>query len=82
MVGKTLKDTNLREDVGVNVVGMWERGHFQLPEPSAMLNNHTVLLLAGMDAQFEKYDGQFGKYSKTIHRLSLLGPAESVVRQH
>ena len=73
LVGKTLKDTNLREDVGVNVVGMWERGHFQLPEPSAMLNNHTVLLLAGMDAQFEKYDGQFGKYSKNNSPVIIIG---------
>ena len=37
----------LRENYGVNVVGMWERGHFELPNPSTMLNNHTVLLLAG-----------------------------------
>ena len=73
LVGKTLKDTNLREDVGVNVVGMWERGHFQLPEPGAMLNNHTVLLLAGMDAQFEKYDGQFGKYSKNNSPVIIIG---------
>ena len=56
LVGKELKDVNLREEYGVNVVGMWERGHFELPEPDAMLNNHTVLLMAGMDANFKKYD--------------------------
>ena len=54
LVGKELKDVNLREEYGVNVVGMWERGHFELPEPDAMLNNHTVLLMAGMDANFKK----------------------------
>ena len=33
LVGKQLKDTNLRDEFGVNVVGMWERGHFQLKQP-------------------------------------------------
>ena len=55
---------------------------FSIARPGAMLNNHTVLLLAGMDAQFEKYDGQLVNIPKTIHRLSLLGQVESVVRQH
>jgi len=73
LVGQTLKDTKLREDLGVNVVGMWERGHFQLPEPDALLNNHTVLLLAGMDLNFERYDERFGKYSKNLAPVIIIG---------
>ena len=73
LVGQTLKDTKLREDLGVNVVGMWERGHFQLPEPEALLNNHTVLLLAGMDLNFDKYDERFGKYSKNLAPVIIIG---------
>ncbi len=73
LVGQCLRDTNLREDLGVNVVGMWERGHFQLPEPEALLNNHTVLLLAGMDSHFEKYDQHFGKYSRNHAPVIIIG---------
>ena len=73
LVGQTLKDTKLREDLGVNVVGMWERGHFQLPEPEALLNNHTVLLLAGMDLNFDNYDERFGKYSKNLAPVIIIG---------
>ena len=68
-----MKDTNLREDFGVNVVGMWERGHFQLPEPNALLNNHTVLLLAGMDTHFKKYDQHFGKYTQNHAPVIIIG---------
>jgi len=73
LVGQSLKDTNLREDFGVNVVGMWERGHFQLPEPNALLNNHTVLLLAGMDTHFKKYDQHFGKYTQNHAPVIIIG---------
>ncbi|MAK47067.1 MAG: hypothetical protein CMI24_07440 [Opitutae bacterium] len=73
LVGQCLKDTSLREDLGVNVVGMWERGHFQLPEPDALLNNHTVLLLAGMDSHFKKYDKHFGKYSQNHAPVIIIG---------
>ena len=52
---------------------MWERGHFQLPEPDALLNNHTVLLLAGMDSHFEKYDKHFGKYTQNNSPVIIIG---------
>ena len=59
LVGKQLQETTLREEYGVNVVGLWERGNFETPEPTTMLNNHTVLLLAGTQTSFAKYDDDF-----------------------
>ena len=73
LVGQHLKDANLREEYGVNVVGMWERGIFELPEPSAMLNNHTVLLLAGTEANFEKYDAAFKGYAHNTAPVIIIG---------
>ena len=73
LVGKELKDANLREEFGVNVVGMWERGHFQLPEPQALLNNHTVLLLAGMEANFKKYDQAFKGFTANNAPVIIIG---------
>ena len=71
LVGQSLKDTNLREDFGVNVVGMWERGHFSF-RTNAVLN-HTVLLLAGMDTHFKKYDQHFGKYTQNHAPVIIIG---------
>ncbi|MED5281687.1 MAG: NAD-binding protein, partial [Verrucomicrobiota bacterium] len=73
LVGKELKDANLREEYGVNVVGMWERGHFELPEPNAMLNNHTVLLMAGMEANFNKYDKAFSGFTHNNAPVIIIG---------
>ena len=50
-----------------------ERGTFSTPEPDVLLNNHTVLLLAGMDANFKKYDDHFGKYSKNHAPVIIIG---------
>ena len=63
LVGQELKDTNLRDEFGVNVVGMWERGHFQLPEATALLNHHTVLLLAGREENLKRYDEKFSGFT-------------------
>jgi voltage-gated potassium channel len=73
LVGQRLKDANLREEYGVNVVGMWERGMFELPDPGAMLNNHTVLLLAGTEVNFEKYDAAFKGYALNTAPVIIIG---------
>jgi len=60
--GKTLIESNLREKTGITVVGMWERGGFQIPHPQTRINSSTVLLLAGSAEQLNKYDEIFCVY--------------------
>ena len=73
LVGQNLRDAMLRESYGVNVVGMWERGHFELPNPSTMLNNHTVLLLAGTEETFANYDKDFGNFKTNNAPVIIIG---------
>ena len=73
LVGQGLKEAMLRENYGVNVVGMWERGHFELPSPDTILNNHTVLLLAGTKSHFDKYDEDFGKFKVNSAPVIIIG---------
>lgn len=54
--GRTLAQSRLRELTGVNVVGIWEQGRFQLPGPQTVMESSTVLVLAGSDSQLAKYD--------------------------
>jgi voltage-gated potassium channel len=60
LVGKTLLQTKLRETIGINVVGIWERGRFIIPTAQTTINPTSVLLLAGSTDQFSAYDEKFG----------------------
>ncbi|MCP4629603.1 MAG: potassium channel protein, partial [bacterium] len=60
--GKTLNESNLREKTGITVVGIWERGRFEIPQPQTQINSSTVLLLAGSAEQLKKYDETFCVY--------------------
>ncbi|MEJ2286457.1 MAG: NAD-binding protein, partial [Desulfobacterales bacterium] len=59
LVGKTLLQSKLRETIGINVVGIWERGRFIIPTAQTIINPTTVLLLAGSADQFTEYDEKF-----------------------
>ena len=73
LVGLALQDTDLREELGVNVVGMWERGHFASPSPEVILTNHTVLLLAGTKGTFNTYDERFREYDTNNKPVIIIG---------
>ncbi|HRI56139.1 MAG TPA: NAD-binding protein, partial [Anaerolineae bacterium] len=59
LVGQTLAQTQLREQVGLNVLGIWERGQFIVSEPETMIHDDTVLMVAGSKAQVQRYNARF-----------------------
>jgi Trk K+ transport system NAD-binding subunit len=73
LVGKTIQQTRVRETIGVNVVGVWERGRFNIPAPETMIHSTTVLLLAGSSEQFEVYEDKFGSDKKYQAPVLILG---------
>ena len=56
LAGKTLLDCSLRERTGINVVGVWDRGAFQLPGPHTMFTESSVLVVAGTEKQVRTFD--------------------------
>jgi len=54
--GKELIKSGLREKTGVIVVGIWQRGKFEIPRPQTIIHPNSILLLAGSVEHFEKYD--------------------------
>ncbi len=73
LVGKTLKDSRLRELIGINVVGIWDRGVFKIPRPDIIINNSTVLVLAGTRKQLQLYDEIFCIYHSSNSPILILG---------
>ncbi len=56
LVGKTLIESRLREVTGLTVVGLWERGYFQLPQPNMIIHPTTTLVMAGSQEQLSRFD--------------------------
>jgi voltage-gated potassium channel len=63
LVGTTLRQSQLREQVGVSVIGVWDRGHFAMARPETPITPHTVLVLAGSQQQLQQYDTYFCVYN-------------------
>jgi len=62
LVGKTLTEARLRENIGVNVVGIWERGKFEIPASETMIQRTSILVLAGMEKNLSAYDDVYSFY--------------------
>jgi Trk K+ transport system NAD-binding subunit len=52
-VAKTIRDTHLRQQTGLSVVGFWERGHVRPAYPDTEVRGDSVLIVAGTGAQIQ-----------------------------
>lgn len=72
MVGKTLRENKLTE-LGVSVVGVWERGHFEPAGPDTLISANTVLVLTGSHEQIETYNEAFAIYNVSGAPVVIIG---------
>ncbi len=73
LVGKTLRESGLREKVGVTVVGVWERGSFEAARPETVIHDHTVLVLAGTRDAIYRYNELFVIYNVSNAPVVIVG---------
>jgi len=71
--GHTLRETRLREKTGVTVVGMWERGKFEIPLPDSRVSPTSVLVLAGSEEHLGNYDRIVGASYAFTSPVLILG---------
>ncbi len=72
LVGKTLRENRL-SDLGVSVIGIWDRGDFQNATPDTLVGENTIMLLAGSTEQFAQYDEHFAIYNISVKPVVILG---------
>jgi len=72
LVGKSLRENRL-SDLGVSVIGVWDRGTFQHATPETRIGENTILLLAGSAEQFAAYDEHFVVYNVSVEPVVILG---------
>ena len=73
LVGKTLRESRLRENVGFTVAGVWERGRFEPARPETTINDNTVLVLVGSKEHLIRYNGLFTIYNVSDAPVVILG---------
>src|SRR5699024_11554222 len=73
LVGKTLRESNLRSGFGINVVGIWERGTLLMPDPDTVIHEESVLLIAGSVEQLrsEEHTSELQSRFDLVCRLLL-----------
>ncbi|MFV1977094.1 MAG: NAD-binding protein [Candidatus Scalindua sp.] len=71
--GKKLIESSLREKTGINVVGIWQRGNFEIPQPQTFIHSTSILLLAGSEEHFRKYDDLIGSSRTFADPVVILG---------
>lgn len=73
LVGKKILESNIREKIGVSIVGIWERGKFINPTPETIIKEESVLVLAGTVDQFRNYNELMSIYQVSDHPVVIIG---------
>ncbi|MCC5925036.1 MAG: potassium channel protein [Bacteroidetes bacterium] len=73
LVGKSIAESRLREIIGVNIIGVWERGVFEIAQPETKITDLSVLVLAGSVDQLRNYDEYFGIYNVKDGPVIIIG---------
>ncbi|WP_372633617.1 TrkA family potassium uptake protein [Fodinibius sp.] len=73
LVGKTLRESNIREKLGINIVGLWERGEFIPALPDTLIKNESVFVIAGSLEQLRTYDEYMAIYKTSDKPVLIIG---------
>ncbi len=73
LMGKTLRETDLRKGLGLTVVGIWEQGVYRDAEPDTRVTSSTVLVLSGTHDQIERYNELFCIYNVSDEPVVIIG---------
>jgi len=73
LLGKTIRESKLRERTGLTIIGMWERGEFSVPGPDNVISSSTVLVLAGTEEQVATYNALLCIYHQTQAHVVIVG---------
>ncbi|AXG08271.1 TrkA family potassium uptake protein (plasmid) [Haloplanus rubicundus] len=79
LIGTRIRNSNIREETGANIIGAWIDGELQLPpDPDAIIRSNTVLLLSGAHDALEAFS-EFTQPSRTFRqheRIIIAGQGE------
>ena len=78
-----VRDTKLREQTGVSVIGVWERGTLKQARPDTTLSSSSVPVVIGTQAQIQDLNERLTPYAVSDYPVLVIGGGtvgESTVR--
>lgn len=73
LVGKTVRETKLRQDTGVSIIGIWVQGQFETADPDMMMTRSCVPVVMGTPEQLELLNDLFDTYEDERHPVLVIG---------
>lgn len=70
LAGRSLVDLAMRSKTGATVVGLWEKGRFEIPRPDTVISKRTLLLLAGTTTQLDNFEKRYALPGRTYAKDS------------
>ncbi len=73
LAGRTVRDTRLREHIGVSIVAVWEHGALQPARPGTPLTASSVPVVIGTKAQLDALDELIAIYDANPNPVLVIG---------
>ena len=73
LADRTIRETRLREVIGLNIVGIWEQGHLLPVTPDTYLSNTSVMVVVGSEEQMLELDTLLVIYDTNYSPVLVIG---------
>lgn len=73
LAGKPIRETSIREILGVNIVGVWEKGTLQPADPDLVLHEHCLPVVLGTREQIQELDEFLYIYDTNLNPAIVIG---------
>ncbi len=87
-VGMAVKDTRIRETIGMSILGVWTRGRLLPAYPLTVIEPGVVLVIAGTEAQVQALNDQLPPGDDVLRPVVIIGSgavgyaAAAYLKQH
>jgi Trk K+ transport system NAD-binding subunit len=73
LVGQTIREAGFREQMGVTVAGIWERGTFRPARPNHRLQQSSVPVVVGREEQLKALNERLAPYDENPNPVLVIG---------
>jgi len=73
LVGQTIQEAGFRENMGVTVAGVWERGTFRPARPNHRLQQSSVPVVVGREEQLTALNERLAPYDENPNPVLVIG---------